>query len=56
LCSVRELRLAKTTGEVWRGHALQEGIALLSDVLLFDVSITSEYTPVGRSSYRVVRG
>lgn len=43
LCSVRELRLAKTTGEVWRGYALQESIALLSDILLFDVSLTSRY-------------
>ena len=56
LCSVRELRLTKTTGEVWRRYALQESIALLSDILLFYVSLTFKYVSFRRSSYRVVRG
>lgn len=43
LSSVRELGLAKTTGEVWWGNTLQESIALLSDILLCDVSANSVY-------------
>ena len=43
LCSVRELGLAKTTGEVWWGNTLQESITLLSDILLCDVSANSVY-------------
>jgi hypothetical protein len=55
LRSIRELRLAKTTGEVWWWNTLQEGIALLSNVLLVNVSAMNLCTWFGTKSYRVVR-